>query len=290
MKYLVIVLAAICLCFAFGFGASSGPATRGQNLQKWEYATLERVNSFSWSWSSQDEANSDTALDLTSNGNANETIVLIVSLRGADGGQSLDKELISQTAIEEGEENALAKIIGDDAAARDVVKQLNDYSAKTDFSPSELQAAYTVLIGSGMAASNGVNVVEILGNAVDATGGDADTLQQAVSILRTMAATHAVQVQSLVEMFPGLGDTIIRFTGEASVSDAIRTMESGNVSVNSAINLVLDGLDKKYPANTAAKPHAPLSAQTILDLAGQQGWELVSASGDIFILKRPISQ
>lgn len=142
---------------------------------------------------------------------------------------------------------AFEGILGDTGLAAKLLGDLRDFAAKTPFEFTDLSTAARQLLAVGIGADDIIPTMETLGNVASTLGVGKNEIEGTVRALGQMKGkgrTSAEELRQISEQLPGF--SAIKSIAEGlgvSVADAFKLVESGAVSGDEGMRLILEGMD-----------------------------------------------
>lgn len=163
---------------------------------------------------------------------------------------------------------AFTTLIGDGQRAVEFFKELQDFAARTPFQIGALVSQATKLLAQGFESSEIIPMLEKIGDAVAAIGGNDQTIERVTLALTQMKATGRVSAEEMRQLAEA-GIPAWQMLADAagmSVGEIRKLAENGAVEADGAIAAILAGMEQRFGgmmAKTAGSWHQSLS--TILD-------------------------
>lgn len=150
---------------------------------------------------------------------------------------------------------AFEGILGDVEKANSLLSDLRDFAAKTPFEFTDLSTAARQLLAVGVASEDIIPTMTVLGNVAATLGAGKVEIEGTVRALGQMKGkgrTSAEELRQISEQLPGFSaiGAIAEGLG-VSVSEAFKLVESGAVSGDEGIRLILQGM-QNFPGAAGA--------------------------------------
>ncbi len=145
-------------------------------------------------------------------------------------------------------EIALTSFLGSSTAAKDMLKDLQEFAAKTPFQFQELLGTTQSMMAMGVAAKDVLPRMRAIGDAAAAMGGSAETLQRIQRALGQIQAKGRVQAEELLQLAEA-GIPAYRYLQDAvgmSAEEMQSQLKKGNIDAATAVNALLDGMASDF--------------------------------------------
>lgn len=94
---------------------------------------------------------------------------------------------------------SFATMLGSMEEAKDLIKELDTFSLKTPFEPTEIQNAAKTLLGFGRASKDVIKDLEIVGNAAASTGGDIQSISRTYAKIYGLGKLQGEEANSFID-------------------------------------------------------------------------------------------
>lgn len=145
-------------------------------------------------------------------------------------------------------EIALTSFLGSGTAAKKMLKDLQEFAAKTPFQFQELLGTTQSMMAMGVAAKDVLPRMRAIGDAAAAMGGSAETLQRIQRALGQIQAKGRVQAEELLQLAEA-GIPAYRYLQDAvgmSAEEMQSNLKKGNIDAATAVNALLDGMASDF--------------------------------------------
>lgn len=138
-------------------------------------------------------------------------------------------------------------LLGSAEAARQRMQQILDFATATPFEVEGLLELDRRLQGLGIAAEDSLPTLRILGDAVAALGGDAQTLERVVTAIGQIATKGRVQAEELLQLAEA-NIPVYRILQEelGLTQEQLANIAREGISAERALEAILRGLDRLY--------------------------------------------
>lgn len=159
-------------------------------------------------------------------------------------------------------EIALTSFLGSSTAAKKMLKDLQDFAAKTPFQFNELLGTTQSMMAMGVAAKDVLPRMRAIGDAAAAMGGSAETLQRIQRALGQIQAKGRVQAEELLQLAEA-GIPAYKYLADAvggTAEEMQSQLKKGAISSGIAINALLDGMASDFGGMMEAQSKTMMGA------------------------------
>lgn len=143
---------------------------------------------------------------------------------------------------------ALTNFLGSATASKKMIKELQDFAAKTPFQFKDLLGTTQSMMAMGVAADEVLPRMRAIGDAAAAMGGSPETLYRIQRALGQIQAKGRVQSEELLQLAEA-GIPAYQYLAEAlgtTTADMLGDLKKGTVDAHTAITAVLDGMSRDF--------------------------------------------
>lgn len=182
--------------------------------------------------------------------NALRTAMVVGGVGGGVGG--LTGVMLSAAAWSEQAEKALAHFMGSARAAKDMMREIEEFASETQFELPGATDAARKLLNVGVAAKDLIPTLRILADASAAVGRGQegfDRMVYAISQIRGSGTLKATEMRQLTEVLVPAWEILSREMG-VSQARLMQMVTNRQVSSAQAVKLLLQGMAKDYAGMT----------------------------------------
>ena len=143
---------------------------------------------------------------------------------------------------------ALTSFLGSATAANDMVKELQDFAAKTPFQFKDLLGTVQSMMALGVESKDVIPRMKAIGDAAAALGGTPEVMQRIQRALGQIQAKGRVQSEELLQLAEA-GIPAYQYLADAlgtTTADMLGDLRKGTVGAQVAIEAVLDGMSRDF--------------------------------------------
>lgn len=151
-------------------------------------------------------------------------------------------------ALVETSTQAFETMLGSSKAANQFLDQLKDFAKKTPFELPGLIDSAQKLLAFNFTAESIIPTLTTIGDAVAGLGGSPEKLNRVIVAIGQIKSKGKLQAQEMLQLTEaGISawDMLAKKLG-VTIPEAMKMTEKGMISADTAINAVLEGMDKKF--------------------------------------------
>ncbi|NBO55596.1 MAG: hypothetical protein EBU84_13630 [Actinobacteria bacterium] len=143
---------------------------------------------------------------------------------------------------------ALTSFLGSATEAQGMIKELQDFAARTPFQFKDLLGTVQSMMAMGVESKDVIPRMRAIGDAAAALGGTPEVMQRIQRALGQIQAKGRVQSEELLQLAEA-GIPAYQYLADAlgtTTADMLGDLRKGTVDAHTAINAVLDGMARDF--------------------------------------------
>lgn len=186
---------------------------------------------------------------------AGQTVAtMFTGAAAATGGviASLVKTGASYNKLQQNSRAALKTLLGSTQAVNEQMSKLNDLASRSPFSKTAFITAQQQLLAFGVEVEKTIPMLDALQNAVAATGGSSQNLQDLAFVLAQIKAAGKITGQDLLQLGQR-GINAAELIGQAfgkTAAEIKKDITAGKISADDALDAITAGMQAKFGGTT----------------------------------------